>query len=164
MELLEAFDINLKNLLFNLVNFAILYGVLYKFGYTPILNFVKDRTEKIEKGIQDAEAAKVALNEAKVRQEKVLADAHKEAQVIITKAKDAAIEQAEIVSAKKKEELNAVVKRAKEQLHAEQERIMRETQEQAVELVLVATEKLLMEKMDAEKDKAFIQKIVSEVQ
>ena len=48
MELFNALGINLKILVAQLINFLVLFIVLYKFGYKPMLKFLDDRKDKIE--------------------------------------------------------------------------------------------------------------------
>ena len=95
MEIFQAFGLDIKHLIENLVNFLILVFILYKLGYKPILKFVKERQEKIEKGIKHAEEAAKRLDDAATEQDKILSKAHKEAQDIIGKAKDQAKAQAD---------------------------------------------------------------------
>jgi len=127
------------------------------------LKFVKDRTEKIEKGVKDAETAQQALVEAKSEYEKMVADGHKQAQEIIQRAKEQAQVQAAALLEKNKTDLVGIAQRAKQQIHDERERMLREAQEQAVELVLAATEKVLMDKLDVTADTKYIERIVAEV-
>lgn len=163
MELLNALNIRPEFVLPQLINFLIIAFVLYKFGYKPILKFVQDRTEKIEQGVQNAEKAMVSLENAKEESEHLIAEAHKEAQSIITAAAEKASEQANVVAEQKKEELRQIVLKAKQHIQEEKEKILRETREQAVDLVIAATEKLMHEKMDTEKDKKLVEQALKEV-
>jgi len=56
-ELISTFHIEWQLIIAQLVNFAIVLFVLWKFAYNPILKTLNDRTKKIEKGVKDAEDA-----------------------------------------------------------------------------------------------------------
>ncbi len=160
MELLQAFGIDVRLLIANLINFLLLVGILYKLGYQPILKFVHDRQSKIEKGLSHAEEAHKKLTDAGAEQEAILAQAHKEAQTIISTAREQAQVQAEGIIKKTQDESRAIVDRAKKEIRLEQEKSVSEVRAQATQLVLDVTEKLLHEKMDAKKDAALVQDMI----
>lgn len=54
MELFNALGVDLKILFAQLVNFAILFFVLYKFAYKPLLKLIDDRKDMIEDGVLNA--------------------------------------------------------------------------------------------------------------
>src|SRR3989339_882759 len=62
-EFLSQFGISWKLLLSQLINFALILIVLRIFIYKPLLNVLKERREKIEKGLMKAEECDVRLKE-----------------------------------------------------------------------------------------------------
>ncbi len=58
---IEAFGINWKLLIAQLINFAILVFILGKFVYKPIIKALDNRRKKIEEGVQFSEKAKQEL-------------------------------------------------------------------------------------------------------
>lgn len=163
MELIEAFGIDYQLLIANLVTFGLLLGILYKFGYTPILKFVDERTKKIEAGIQKAEEAEQALRAAQAEQERVLTEARTEAQGILATAREQAEIQAVALVEHSKDEARKVVEKAKKDIRFEHEQMLQEAKSDIAELVILTTEKLLREKMDVTHDKAFVEKTLSEI-
>jgi F-type H+-transporting ATPase subunit b len=163
MQLLDAFGISWQTLLAQLVNFAILLFLLYKIGYKPILKFVQDRTETIEQGVANAKKAEESLADAKQQSENIINDARKEAQKVIGEAREQATAQGAALLEKQQAEIAAAAEKAKAALSAERDNVLRETKEQAAGLVLAATEKLLREKVDTESDKAYVEKVLSEM-
>jgi len=57
MKLLQALGLDIRILSAQLINFAVLLFVLWRFGYKPILKFLDDRKDQIEKGVDDAKKA-----------------------------------------------------------------------------------------------------------
>lgn len=163
MKLIEALGLDYRILIAQLVNFGILVFVLYKLGYKPIIKFVQERTSKIEQGIEDAKQAEAKLNQATADHEAIVTKAHHEAQIMIQQAKEAAEQQATIVADQKKAELMRMIEKAKADIATERERALRETKNQAVEIVLLATEKLIKEKVDSAADKVYLEKVVAEM-
>ncbi|PIR50188.1 F0F1 ATP synthase subunit B, partial [Candidatus Peregrinibacteria bacterium CG10_big_fil_rev_8_21_14_0_10_54_7] len=66
MELLTKLGINWQLLLAQIVNFAIVVGVLSFFLYKPLLNLIDTRRERIRKAMEDAQRIE---NQAKEMEE-----------------------------------------------------------------------------------------------
>ena len=163
-KLLDAFGFNVSVLIAQVINFVVLLIILYKIGYKPILKFVRERTATIEKGVTDAEKAAAALSAATARGQEIEADARRKAQDIIDEARGNAKKQADELTAKHRAELNKMTEKAQVAIAAEKEKIMAETREKTVGLVLGATEKLLHKKMDDKKsDQEFVKEVLDKV-
>ena len=89
-ELINTFHIDIKLIIAQLVNFAIVLFVLYKFAYGPVLKMMEERAKKIEKGLQDSEEARKKLVEISEKEKEVLVEARKAAQEIVSKAEEVA--------------------------------------------------------------------------
>src|SRR3989344_8262437 len=90
MEVLAKLGIDWKLLLAQAVNFAVLFWVLRRFAYQPMLDFLEKRTVRIERGLKDAEAATAKLSELEVKEKAVLGEARTEAKAIIAAAEESA--------------------------------------------------------------------------
>lgn len=160
-KLIEALGLDVKILIAQVVNFALLLAILYKVGYKPIMKFVEERTQKIEKGLKDAEEATESLKNAQQQQEAILVKAQEEAQKVITDAKEQANTQANAILEKNAAGLRAIAEKAKKDIAAERDQMLKETREAATALVLQAAEKLLQEKMTDSKDREYVEKTLS---
>ena len=155
-EFFNAFGIRLDIVIAQLVNFVVLLFILYRFGYKPILQFVKDRTAKIEKGLDDAKQAANALESAQKEQEQILADSRKEAVQIIEDAKTTAKEQADAMIAKSRNEVADVVKQGKSAIEAERSKMLDEVKADVIEMVLASTQKVLSKAVDKDLDEKWL--------
>lgn len=158
--LVKTFHIDAGLLLAQLVNFIIVLLVLYKFAYKPILKVLNDRTDKIEKGIKDAENAEVRLTEMEKKEKEVLLKAKEEAQKIIQQAEKTAITNVEELEIKAKKQSEKTLEEAKKQIEQEKNKAVKEAKSEIAELVMSATEKIIGEKMDSTKDKELIEKAI----
>jgi len=98
-QLLQAFGIDAKLIIIQLINFGILAGLLTYFLYTPILNMLAQREEKIAQGMKDAEDAARAKAAANEEKKGILSAAHKDAESVGANAKTYADEQAIVITA-----------------------------------------------------------------
>lgn len=164
MELFNALGLDLRILLAQLINFAVLVFVLYRFGYKPILSFLDERRTKIEKGIKNAKKAEENLEDIAKKEKEVLAQARKEAQEIISLAKDTAEKSKTEIMAKAQEESQKLAEAAKLKIEEEKNRIIREIKSEVAELVSLAVERVVRKKMDPEMDKKIIEDSLSDKQ
>ena len=60
--------------LFKVVNTLIVVGILYKFAFTPIKNFLKDRREGVRKALEESQAAREEAEKQLAEQRDKVAD------------------------------------------------------------------------------------------
>jgi F-type H+-transporting ATPase subunit b len=90
METLGQFGLNPILFIAQVVNFLIIAWVLNRFLIRPLMAGMKTRREKIAKGLEDAENARKALENAARERDKVLQDASAEAFRLLQSARDEA--------------------------------------------------------------------------
>ena len=159
-ELIKTFHIDWTLILAQLVNFAIVLFVLKKYAYGPMLKLMNERTEKIEKGIKDAENAGNKLKEIEEKEKAVLVEAKKAAQEIVAKAEEMAVKNKEEIVAQAKAQAEKILSDSAKKIELEKNQMMAEVKGQIAELVVAATGKIIDEKMDSEKDKEMIAKAI----
>src|SRR5947209_19353177 len=82
--------INTFNFLSQLFSFAIVFLILWRWGFPAIIKTMERRQAVIREGIENAERAKRELQEANQRAEQILLEARRQAQEIIAQATKAA--------------------------------------------------------------------------
>ena len=63
--IIATFHIDWKIIIAQVLNFGVVFGVLYLFALKPLMKVMRERTEKIEKGIKDAKENAEVLNNTK---------------------------------------------------------------------------------------------------
>lgn len=157
-ELIKTFHIEINLLVAQMVNFIIVLLVLYKFAYKPVLKTLNDRTRKIEKGLKDSKEASEKLEEITLQEKEVLTVAKKEAQEIIKKSREDAIRISADILDQAKEQNKKMIEDAKENIDQEKTKMLSEVRAEIANLVIAATEKIIYEKLDSQKDKEIIEK------
>ncbi len=155
-EVLGKLGFDWKVALANLVNFLIIYLLLRKVVFRKIADAIRERREKIQAGLDDAEKAKTALMMAQHEKERILGDGREEAKEMVLGAQSRAEELIE--SAKIAAEKEALKKRAAtlEELETLREHQVREIREKSVDLVIAGVESILKEKIGAKESEAMI--------
>lgn len=159
-ELIKTFNIEWQLVVAQLVNFAIVLFVLYKFAYGPVLKMMTERTEKIEKGIKNAEDAGTKLKEIAEKEKAVLVEARKQAQEIVASAEAQAVKNKEEIIVEAKAQAEKILADSAKKIEQEKNQMMQEVKGQIAELVVAATGKIIAEKIDSEKDKELIAEVL----
>lgn len=160
MDTLAKLGFDWKLALVNLVNVTIIFLLLKKFLFAKVFAFIEERKKMIQTGVEHAIQAKTDLEMAEKKVTDILKHAKEEASEIIGKAHDEAKNQAEQIKAKSLQEIEQLIVEAKKKIKAEKDEMMQEAKQEVAEIVILAVEKVLKEKLTAEKDKTFIQNIL----
>jgi len=161
MEALANLGVDWKLFLAQAVNFVVLLFVLRRFAYRPMLQFLDQRSGRIEQGLKDADIAKKKLTEMEARNKEALVLARQEAKVILEAAE---------ISAKKRdtERLTETEKKIKslfedglKKVDEEKEKALSEVRQDIADVVAISVEKILKEKIDGAKDEELIKNIVA---
>jgi F-type H+-transporting ATPase subunit b len=153
---MEALGIEPIYLLAQLVNFAIIFFLLRKFLYKPVLNMLDKRKAEVAESIDRASRMEREEEKLKEKHEKLLTDAKKEARSIVDEAKKQLEKQKKDIVAKAHEQATEVLAKAKvqaEQLLKENEATMRK---QAVELASAMVVKLVPQVLSSDDHRKLI--------
>lgn len=138
-------NIDLQQIFLHLLNFTILFAVMYFLLYKPVKEFMDKRAayyEDLDKQAQDklAEAERVRLD----YQQKLKA-ADDEIQEKSNQAQRLAMEAAEQQIKKAQAEAERVLAKASVEARAEKERALNEARSEVEEMIAIATEKLILD-------------------
>jgi F-type H+-transporting ATPase subunit b len=158
--LVSIFHIDFKLFLAQLINFAIIFFVLYKFAFKPIAKIMQERTTTIEKSLADAKEVEQKLTETNVEQTRILNEAKKDALAIVEKADQSAEANKQKLIEKTKVEVAAIIAGEKAKIAQEKEESLQELKQEIAGLVILAVEKVIKEKMTDGKDKELIEGII----
>lgn len=157
-------DINLGTLLFQIVNFFVLVGILAKFAYKPLLKVLEDRRNKIASDLDNAAQARQSAEQMKAEYEAQLSKARSEAQTIVDKA----VKQAAKEGQAQLEAIRAQIAREKEVAQAEianeREAAIRDMRNEVVTLSMAVAEKLLNKNMDSDMNAKLVADCIDQLQ
>ncbi len=134
-------------MIWTVVTFAVLVFVLGKFAWGPIIASLKEREDSIRKAIGDAELAKKASEEMKVRYEKDLAEAQAKAQAMVVQAQAESQKLREKLVKEAEAEAQRLTDQTKRQLEEEKAKLVRELRTEVAKLSVMAAEKLVRHQM-----------------
>ncbi len=136
--------INLNaTLLIQVVNFVILIWLLTKFLFKPLTRFLADRTDGIQKALNEAKVAREAAARAQEEYRLQLLATQREAAALREQAQREVEAERQRLLKESREEAQRLVADAKAQIEAETRRARSALREEAVSLSLAVTERLL---------------------
>lgn len=159
---LGALGIDWTLLILQIVAFLVLVWLLGKFVYPVFMRIIDEREKKIEASVKAAEAAEKSAAAAQSDVEALLKEARKEAREIVTTAKDEATAMIDASDAKAKARAEKIVKEAHEQLEKDIVAARKTLHNDTIDLVALATEKIVGNVADAKLDKRMIETAVKE--
>ena len=160
---IAALGVNGTLFVAQLINFSLVFLVLWRWVFRPIAAHLEERSAKIEQSLQDAADIRAQKETVATWKAEQVRDAKKEAADIIGKAKQEAELLRQEVLAKAKVEQGALMTAGQQHLEREQEVVVAEAEKRLAELVVLATEKVLREKLNDVQDKKLVAEAVKAV-
>lgn len=141
--ILTTFGVDWRLLLINAINFGLLLAALSYFLYTPIMNMLEERRERIAKGVREAEAAEEKLQEIEHSRKEVLAEAGAKADEIVGHARAAGLEKEKELLARADAAAASLLKDAQAQAAELKAEALEESKQEVAKLIVLGMEKAL---------------------
>jgi F-type H+-transporting ATPase subunit b len=161
---LEALGINLGYLISQIVNFTLLAVLLYFVAYKPVLRMLDERSERIKKGLEDAEAASRQAAQMEQEFERRLAEARRQGQEIVAQATRMSEKTRQELLAQAREEANTQIEKAKEEIARERELAISELRQQVADLSLTISKKVIGAALDENRHRQLIAEFLKEAE
>ncbi len=160
----DAFSVDLPKLAFQVINFLVLLYLLNRFLFKTVLARLDERSAKISKGLEDAEAAARDRELARAEREAAVTEARKEANEMIARANKIAEDTRNEILADARAEAEKVSTRAREEIVAEKDKAMAEIRGQVADLALAVAGKLVRREMDGPTQRRLVEEFLAEVE
>src|SRR3989338_571540 len=138
----EILGIDGKLFAAQLVNFALVLFVLWRWVYRPLVKILNERSRKIEKSLHEAQEIEKRLAETKDEQEKILSENNNR------------------IVAEAEERINKQLAAARDRLAEDKDKIVKEIKIETAEMIEAALLKIIPERLDAQTDKKIIKKFL----
>lgn len=145
------FDLYRTNLVFwEVVVFAILLFLLYRYIYPPIKDQIQRRQKEIEGAIDEAEKTRKEARELLEEYRRQIADARGEARQILDESRKQGEAQRERAKKEAREEGDRIVQRAREEIDREREEAVRQVRAEVAGLVIQTSETVIGRSLENE--------------
>jgi F-type H+-transporting ATPase subunit b len=160
----EALGINVPVFISQTISFLILFGVLYLFGYKPILKMLDERSHRIKESMEQAEAVKEQSQHAEEEVKKQLQLASQQGQELIARATQSSDEIRAKAQELARKDAEILIERARQAIEAERSKAIDELRQEFADLTILAAGKVIGESLDKETHRALIDKVLAESQ
>ena len=159
---MDALGINLPGLITQIVSFIILFFILSKLLYKPLIGLLDQRSEKVQAGLVAAERARedAARSEDSIQQQ--LADARTEGQRLIAQARETAEKFREEEMGKVRQDIEAERDRAQSNIQRERDAAIEDLRREFAGLAIAAAEKVVRSSLDADDHRELIESVLEE--
>lgn len=146
-----------------IVAFVILFLLLWKFAFGPLVNIMETRQQKIQEQIDSAENNKLEVEKLLKDQNENFQQARLEAQVMIERARVSSSKQAEEIIATAKVEAGRIKEQAVQEIQHEKDKAVIELREQVGALSVLIASKMIEKELDLKGQAKFIDEMIKEV-
>ena len=159
---MEGLGINLPELIFFVVNFAILFVILSLVAYKPIVKMLNERQAKIKESMELAEKTRqdAARSEEEIKGH--LETARKEGQNVIAQASQIGERLKEEARQSARQEAESLIEKARGEIQRDREKSVEELRAEFADIAILAAEKVINETLDKKKHQKIINDVLKE--
>ena len=159
---MEGLGINLQTLIAQLINFTILFVLLYFVAYKPLMRMLDGRSGKVKESMEQTEYIKEQAAKAEEEATKRIEEASKEGQKILKQAMEAGEEARLKAQQEAKEEAGALIDKARTEIQHERDEAVEELRKEVADLAIMAAGKVVGRSLDKEAHIKLIDEVLDE--
>ncbi len=152
-----TFGVDWPHFIAQVISFSIVAALLYRFAYKPILQVLEERRERIAEGLANADKIKLELAQTEATRQEVLAQANQQANQLIEEAHAAAARVQEQETQRAIAEAEQIITRARETAVQDHARMLSELKREIGQLVVATTAKVSGKVLTPEDQQRLIQ-------
>lgn len=138
-------------IIWQIIVFVLLFLLLTKLAWKPIINSLKDRERSIQDALDTAEKARLEMSQLKSDNEKLLKEAREERDRILREARQVSIKMREEAQHEAKKTSDKIVEDARAAINIEKQAAMKEVKVQVAMFSLEIAEKLMKKNLSGDK-------------
>ena len=159
---LADLGINLPTLVAQIVNVAILLGLLYLVAYKPIMRMLDERSRRIKESMEQVDAIKEQAARTEEEMKKQLGAASKEGQKKIAQAVKIGEEVKQKAQQEARQEAETLITRARAEIQRERDEAIDELREEVADLTILAAGKVIERSLDKKAHRELIEKVMED--
>jgi len=149
--------------LWTVIIFIFLLILLKKIAWGPMLDTLDKREKAIRDSLAEAEKARAEAKSTIEEQERLLAEARRQAQDLLAKSRQDAERSREESIARARDESEKIIESGRRAIEQEKQAAIHDIRGSAVDLVIAATSKLLRASIDDAKSRELVRTYVNEL-
>ena len=159
----ELFSIDPGIAIWTWVVFGLLFIVLRKFAWSPLMESVRERELVITNAVKNAEKVEKKLADVAEKQREMLTEAEEQARLIVNNGRKAAEDVARDIALKARADSESALELARKQMNIEKNRALEEIRKETVDLVLRASEKFIESSINNEEHRRIVERSLEQL-
>ncbi len=159
---IENLGISLPTLAAQLINFGILFGLLFLLAYKPLMKMLDERSKKVKDSMEQTEQIKQQAVHAEEEVKKQLEAAGKQGQGVIARAVKTGEELRQKAGEQAKQEGESLIVRARAEIQRDRDSAIDELREEFADLTVMAAGKVIDRSLDKEAHRKLIDEVLEE--
>lgn len=160
---MDALGINVGYLIVQIIAFIVIYTLMTRFIYTPLLNTLRARRERIAKGLEDAAAAANARLNAEAEADKVVAQARQDVARNIEEGRVRGAELAKQIEADARVQAEKILSDARASAAQARDSELANVRGQVAAIAIAATQRLIGSSLDEKRAHALVDDFFTKV-
>lgn len=144
--------------------FFILFPVIEYFYVNPLKDSINERTSNLEQTFTEAESLRAEMQQMKASYESQLKQTEEDARTRIQDEVKKAQELRTQIQAEANAKAEDMLRKAREEIETERDRVMNDVRVHVANLSMLATERILEENMDNERNRKLVEEFIDKVE
>ncbi len=145
------------------ITFLVVAAVLYRVAWKPILAGLDKREATIRKALEDAAKAQQELERINQQRQQQIDEADAKAKAIVQQARQAAVEAANAIEGKAREESQILLANAQRELKTAHAKALAELRRESADLAIDLSRKIIGESLDEKKSRELVDRLIHRV-
>ncbi|MBQ3557544.1 MAG: F0F1 ATP synthase subunit B [Oscillospiraceae bacterium] len=163
MQTLDVISVNLWQIVISLLNLVLLFLLVKKFLFKPVMKVLEQRQKQIDDRYAEADEARTEAQESRRTWEEKLAGAEAEADTILQTATENARRRGDKLVAEARDEADSIVRMARNEAQLERQKAAAGIKQEIVEVSGALAEKLLEREINRQDHRALIDSFIEEI-
>jgi len=159
---LASLGINMPVLLAQIINFVVLFGLLYLVAYKPIMRMLDERSRKIKESMEQTGYIKRQAERAEEEAKKRIDAAAKEGQEAIARAVRTGEEVKREAQQQARQDAEALIARARAEIQRERDEAIDDLRKEFADITIAAAGKVIERSLDKKAHREIIKKVLDE--
>ncbi len=150
--------------IWTILTFLVLLTLLAKFAWGPLLKALEVRQDAIRKSLDDAQRARLELEQVQQESARIVAQARLDAEDVISRSRADAERLREDIKQKARSEAEGIVKNAERQIQLETTKAIRQIRNEAIDLSVMIASKILQRNISKEDNERLIDEALRQIE
>ena len=157
MQTLDVVSINIIHIAISLCNLILLFCILKRFLYRPVMKVMAQRQREVDEVYEQAQEAEASAQRSRAHYESVMAGVNQEADAMLRQAQEQAQRRSDRIIGEAQSKSHEMLRTAQAEIDLEKKKMRDDMKQEMTDVTVLLAEKLLGREIGAEDQNALIE-------